>query len=204
MRVLVNIRGCNGAGKSTIPMQMMKDPAMRVEVYEHKSGAKIKMMVFPTYGWVALGSYLSKTGGMDTISTKEQKFAALDFAWNCYPQYDILMEGVIDSTIRSTYIDLFQDLKRRIANKELTPRKIIVVNFLPPLETCIARVLKRNGGKPVKEDQIASKRRSVAKNVQLFRDAGITSLRVDTSKIYFKDMLPRFEALIHKYREVAD
>ena len=209
MKVLVNIRGCNGAGKSTIPMQMMDDPDMRIVAFKKHPTVPDKMTapfltVFPNYGWVALGTYLNKTGGMDTIATTAEMKEALEYAWKKYPKYDVLMEGIIASTIRSTYIELFDSYEGRVQDGDINPRKIIVVNFLPPLETCLERVSERNGGKPVKEDQIASKWRTVARNVQHFRDAGITTLKVDTSKVKKKEMLPRFEALIHKYREVAD
>jgi hypothetical protein len=161
----------------------------------------VKYTVFPTYRWVALGTYANKTGGMDTISTKAQKQALLAFLWDEYPDFDIVMEGVIDSTIRSTYIDLFLDYQGKVDREEVTPRVIVVANFLPPLDVCIKRVYERNGGKPVKEDQIESKWRTVAKNVQFFKDAGLITLRLDTSKIEREEMLPKFLTLVDKYRE---
>jgi hypothetical protein len=198
LRVLVNIRGANGSGKSTIPMTMLQDePHVRIE----KDSNGTKYTIFPSYRWVALGTYLNKTGGMDTISTKAEKQALLEYLWYKYPDYDIVMEGVIDSTIRSTYIELFNTYQLRVKAKEINPRKIIVVNFLPPLEVCIKRVYERNGGKPIKEDQIKSKWGSVYRNIPFFREAGITSLKVDTSKIPKEEMLPRFLKIVDKYRE---
>jgi hypothetical protein len=197
MKVLVNIRGCNGAGKSTIPMSMLDDPDL--EVYDSKKGWSLTL--FPSYGWLALGKYKTKTGGMDTISTKAQKFEALEYAWTEYPDFDIIMEGVIDSTIRSTYIDLFTDYENRVLAGEITPpRKIIVLNFLPPVEVCVQRVLERNGGVPVKAEQIESKWKTVMRNVQYFREAGITTLKYDTSKIPRELMLDKFFQIVDKYR----
>lgn len=188
MRVLVNIRGCNGAGKSTIPLSMMDDPKM--EVIGIKGGKRPYLTIFPTYGWIALGTYFNKTGGLDTYRTNEETRQAL-FAALEYTEMDILMEGVIASTIKSTYVNLFRDIQAR---------KIIVVSFIPPIEVCLERIYQRNGGKPIKEEQVYSKWRTVDRNVEYFRQHGFTSLRIDTSKVTKDQMLPRFLKTINKYR----
>lgn len=200
MRVLVNIRGCNGSGKSTVAMSMMDDPKMEI-VLGRYNDQKIKYTIFPTYGWVALGTYLSKTGGMDGISTKAEKQATLEYVWKEYPDFDVVMEGVIDSTILSTYVDLFNDYQSRIDDGEINPRRIIVLNFLPPLEECIRRVLERNGGKPVKEEQIESKWNTVYRNARKFKEEGIISIKYDNSKIKKGQMLDKFFSIVNKYRE---
>ena len=196
MKVLVNIRGCNGAGKSTVAMSMMDDEDL--EVYD--SGKGWKLTIFPSYGWLALGSYHNKTGGMDGINTKVLKQEALEYAWKEYPDYDIIMEGVLDSTIRSTYIDLFNDYQARVEDGEINPRKIIVLNFIPPFEVCLKRIYERNGGKPIKEDQVKGKWDTVVKNVPYFREAGIKTLKYDNSKITKEEMLDKFFAIIDKHR----
>ena len=111
-RMLVNIRGCNGAGKSTIPMAMMDDPDMFVQELVGSDGKKISALtVFPTYGWVALGTYFNKTGGLDTLKNNEITRMTLYAALDLFPEYDVLMEGIMASTIRSTYIDLFHEIE---------------------------------------------------------------------------------------------
>lgn len=203
-RILVNIRGTNGSGKSTVPLAMMDDPKMRVVFFNRNTAQNPiapYLTVFPTYGWVALGTYFNKTGGMDTIATTERMKEALAYAWTKYPQYDVLMEGIIASTIRSTYINLFTDYQRMVEEKCINPRKIIVLNFLPPLSVCVSRVKERNGGKPVKEDQIESKWNTVARNVAYFKEAGIKTLKFDNSQIEKQYMLPWFLRTMDKYRE---
>lgn len=200
LKLLVNIRGCNGAGKSTIPMQMLEsDPD--AAVYTDKNGTKFT--VFPALGWVALGKYSTstKTGGMDTISTKAEKQALLRFLWRNYPDFDILMEGVIDATIFSTYVELFDLYKRRIEAREVSLRKIIVLSLLPPVEVCIARVYERNGGKPINEDAVISKWNTVHRNMFKFRKAGIISKMMNTAKIHKEDMLETFLAFAEVNRE---
>ena len=62
MRVLVNIRGCNGSGKSTIPMSMKDDPKA-FTIKGTVEGKPVTLLtVFPKYNWLALGKYETKTG----------------------------------------------------------------------------------------------------------------------------------------------
>ena len=110
-------------------MSMMGDPKMYVHEIVGSDGKKISAItVFPSYGWAALGTYFNKTGGLDTLKnneiTKMTLFAALDG----FPEYDVLMEGIMASTIRSTYIDLFHEVEDYYGKKQL---KVIVVSLLP-------------------------------------------------------------------------
>lgn len=196
MRVLVNIRGCNGAGKSTIPMSMMDDPARYVHEIKGSDGKRMSAItVFPTYGWVALGTYFNKTGGMDTLrdnwTTRMTLYAALDG----FPEYNVLMEGIMASTIRSTYIDLFQEVQGYYGD-DLT---IMIISLLPPVEVAISRVYSRNGGKPINEEAVRGKWETVARNVSAFRGAGFTSVRVDSSKVSKDKMLKAFLKTVRKY-----
>lgn len=195
MRMLVNIRGCNGAGKSTIPMSMMGDPEMRVKFLYDKAGKKLSAItVFPTYGWVALGTYFNKTGGMDTLKNNEITRKTLFFALKKFPEYNILMEGIMASTIRSTYINLFHEVEEKYPDV-----KVLILSLLPPVEVAISRVYSRNGGKPINEEAVRGKWETVARNVIHFREAGFTSLRVDSSKVPKERMLPAFLKTVAKY-----
>lgn len=196
MRTLVNIRGCNGAGKSTIPMSMMDDPAMYVHEIRGSDGKRMSAItVFPTYGWVALGTYFNKTGGMDTLrdnwTTRMTLYAALDG----FPEYNVLMEGIMASTIRSTYIELFQEVQEYYGD-DLT---IMILSLLPPVEVAISRVYSRNGGKPINEEAVRGKWETVARNVAAFGEAGFISVRVDSSKIPKHKMLKAFMKTVRKY-----
>ena len=195
MRVLVNIRGCNGAGKSTIPMSMMDDPDMYVHEIRGSDGKRMSAItVFPTYGWVALGTYFNKTGGMDTLrdnwTTRMTLYAAIDG----FPEYNVLMEGIMASTIRSTYIDLFHEVEEYYDDL-----KVLVISLLPPVEVAISRVYSRNGGKPIQEDAVRGKWETVARNVSAFREAGFTSVRVDSSKVPKDKMLKAFLKTVRKH-----
>lgn len=196
MRTLVNIRGCNGAGKSTIPMSMMDDPEMYVHEIRGSDGKRMSAItVFPTYGWVALGTYFNKTGGMDTLrdnwTTRMTLYAALDG----FPEYNVLMEGIMASTIRSTYIELFQEVQDYYGD-DLT---VMILSLLPPVEVAISRVYSRNGGKPINEEAVRSKWETVARNVDKFGMAGFISLKVNSAKVPKEKMLSAFLRTVRKY-----
>lgn len=195
MKLIVNIRGCNGAGKSTIPMSMLDDPEMYVVTKPYKGKDKGILTVFPTYGWVALGTYKNKTGGLDVFPNNELTHKAFWYALKKFPEYDILMEGVIASTIRSTYVNLFNEAKEKYPE-----RQVLIVNFIPPLEVCLERVQLRNGGKAINESAVEQKWKIINRNVQKFKDEGFISLRVDNSKCSKDKMLKNFLKLVDKYR----
>lgn len=195
--MIVNIRGCNGSGKSTIPMSMMElDSEFEVvKLGVGKTGKPCNpaITIFHKLKWVALGTYFNKTGGMDTYSTNAETKMALEYVLEHYPDYDIVMEGVIASTIKSTYAELFREL-------EEDDNQVLIIAFLPPLEVCLERIQQRNGGKPIKEELVASKWRSVNSGVEYFREAGLTCIRIDTSKCSKESMLKCFLKTVDKYR----
>lgn len=196
MRALVNIRGCNGAGKSTIPMSMMDDPEMYVHEIMGSDGKRISAItVFPTYGWVALGTYFNKTGGMDTLRNNETTRMTLYAALDGFPEYNVIMEGIMASTIRSTYIDLFHEVQEYYGD-DLT---IMIISLLPPVEVAISRVYSRNGGKPINEEAVRGKWETVARNVAAFGEAGFTSLKVNSAKVPKERMLSAFLKTVRKY-----
>ena len=198
-RLLVNIRGRNGAGKSTIPISMMSDPRLEIIQKPYKGKTYKVATVFPSFGWVVLGSYLNKTGGLDTFPNNELMFKTLKWILKNYSDYNILMEGIIASTIYSTYRDLFNEIREKCPDT-----KIVLLFFMPPLETSIQRVYERNGGKPVKEDAIKAKYGMVSRNFEKFKRDGFCVKKIDTSKTPKDRMLTNFLKLCNKYQEEQD
>lgn len=182
--LLINIRGCNGAGKSTVPMAMMGAEDMFLLSWIIEGKEKPFATVFPKYNCIAMGTYFNKTGGLDTYRNNDSTRKALELLWNT--PYNIIMEGVIASTIKSTYAELFKNFSDR---DDLKEREIIIASLLPPVQVCLDRVQSRNGGKEVKNDQIESKWRTVKRNVAYFKEEGFTSLELDNSVISKEDTL---------------
>lgn len=179
---LINIRGCNGSGKSSIPLQLLsKDRGAFVFTLNGKD----KATCFPSYGIVALGRYKTKTGGMDGLKGNQEKFELLDALWNT--PFSIIMEGVIDSTIYSTYMNLFKELE----GKE-PKRKIGIMNLLPPVEVALERIQRRNGGKTIDEKAVISKWHTVQRNAEKFKQEGLNSWVSDNSNITLDQTLDWF------------
>lgn len=194
-RVLINIRGCNGAGKSTIPMSMMDDPEMFIVSKNYQGKLREILTVFPTYGWVALGTYKTKTGGLDKFPNNELTQKVLWYALKKFPEYDILMEGVIASTVRSTYVNLFHEVERKYPE-----RTVMILNLITPLDVCLQRIQLRNGGKSIKEEAVANKHKIVLRNIEKFKDEGFLSLEIDPSNTPKDKVLKKFLKIVDKYR----
>lgn len=194
-RMLVNIRGCNGAGKSTIPLSMMDDPDVFIETLVDNAGKKVAAFtVFPKYNWIALGTYLTKTGGLDTISCIEAVKIALHAAICMYPEYDVLMEGILCSTTFSSYAAMFHEVEKTYG------MRVLIISIMPPVEEAIKRVYARNGGKQIKEDLIRGKWVAVQSSHEKFRRDHFRVSRVDSSRIPRSRMLPCFLKTVEKYR----
>lgn len=179
-------------------MGMMDDPEMYT-VYRHIPNRKSKMgiaTVFPSYGWVALGTYFNKTGGMDCLPNNEVIQKTFWYILKKYPEYDILMEGVIASTISSTYINLFKE-----AEEKYPERKVVILSFNTPVDVCLERIYKRNGGKPIKEAAVIQKWGMVQRAAKKFKDAGFSTINIDNSGTSKDRMLSRFLKIVEKYRK---
>lgn len=181
MKFLINIRGCNGSGKSTIPMSMLDDPDRYMVEKPYKGKLRKLLTVFPNYGWLALGSYHNKCGGLDGYVDTDMIKKGFWYALKKFPDYNIIMEGVIPSTVYTTYEKLFLE-----AQEQYPERRFIVLNLLPPVEECLKRIQQRNGGKPIKDELVRSKWSTVYKNADKFSQAGILSLKWDNSQIWPK------------------
>lgn len=185
---LVNIRGCNGAGKSTIPKQMLYTDPTSFEIYINTFSGHKKFIatVFPKYNFIALGHYHSNTGGMDTLSDTQQIKDLTSMFWEC--NFNLLLEGIMASTVRQTYIDLFQEMNQI----QKTKREVIIYNLVPPLDLCLQRIQERNGGKQIKEDSVESKWKTIQRNIPYFKEAGFNTITVDNSTISMEKILPQF------------
>lgn len=182
-RVIVNIRGCNGAGKSSIPTSMMDDPEMYVVEKPYQGKKKVIATVFPSYKWLALGSYANKTGGLDGFPNTDFTKKVFWYVLKKFPDYNIILEGVIASTVFSTYADLFKNAKQKYPEDEF-----VVVYLMPPVETCIKRIYKRNGGKPIKEQLVYNKWRMNQNGLKKFKEVReVTTIEWDNTGCRKKD-----------------
>lgn len=190
----INIRGCNGSGKSTVVSEMKKHDES-IEVRDTLNGkSTIVLTLFPNFRFVCIGSYSGDRlcGGCDTLSNFEPEYNGMnDFyekflekIWNL--DYNIIMEGVIISTINTAYADLFKKLSKK------GTREVIPYFITTPADVCISRVLSRNNGKDVNEDYIRSKHKSTQKGIRIFKERNLHVVECDNSKYSIDDTLENF------------
>ena len=173
---MINVRGTNGSGKSSIPFSFIKSDKDTFElIYEYEGRIRTIATVCPNEKWLFLGSYKNKCGGLDGYRTQVQIADALQLVWKL--PYNIIMEGVISSTIFSTYANLFKRMN------EDNSRNVIIVTLLPPLEVCLDRIQIRNGGKEIKTELVESKYNTMIKNYEKFKNEGFNCLKLDNSSI---------------------
>ena len=186
-RLLVNIRGTNGSGKSTIPISMKDDPDTYEVIRPYQGKHKTILTVFPNYGWVALGDYRNPTGGLDKFPNKAFTEKVLHYAIKKFPEYNVLMEGILASTTYSTYAQMFKEVQ------ELYGIQPVVYYLMPPVEVCIERIKQRNGGKDFKENLVYDKYRMMERGIEKFkRDQEFPVVTVDNSNLDKKLVLKQF------------
>jgi predicted ABC-type ATPase len=168
----LNIRGSNGAGKTTLmrclarspecrlvpvhqPLHRAEDKGVKPEKVGKPKGKPIVATVTPE-GIALLGDYtpaaVGTTAGCDRISRQDDVKAALVAAAAIPGVELVIFEGIIVGTIYGPW----QEWSK--ANGGM------IWAFLDtPLEVCLKRIQERNGGKPIKEDQVADKHRTIAR-----------------------------------------
>ncbi len=176
MTGFINIRGCNGCGKTTLlrslvklyPSDQRRVTEIDVSPYVTEKHAPIPFTVLrgaPLGNLAILGDYTPEaagqtTAGCDRVKTQAAAKAALECAVGLDVDV-ILFEGVVISTIFGPW----QEWSK--ANGGM------VWAFLDtPLAECLRRIQLRNGGKPIKEDQVADKYITLGRVADKARQAG--------------------------------
>ena len=184
---IVNIRGCNGAGKSTVPMRMLEEDP---DVFMITQSGKDIATVFPNFKFVAVGKYFTKTGGVDGVKNTDTMKKIISYL-NLLP-YHIIYEGILASTVFSTHRDILKGLEDGV-----TKRKATILNIVPPFDLIRKRILSRNGGNnDVKWEQIEGKYKTVKKNHPKFVDAGLNSIIVSNEDVKLEETTKWFLNLI--------
>lgn len=153
------VKGSNGSGKSTVPSQLAeRDP----QAYVVTHNGKVMLTVCPSFNVVCIGKYdKSKSKGVDSLKDTEQMLFALSIADQPeYLKYDVIFEGIIPSTLLSSWIP-------RLTRP---PRELVVLFMDTPLETCISRVKSRNGGVDFNESLVVEKWERVHDHRQRHKD----------------------------------
>lgn len=161
MATYINVRGCNGSGKTTLLRDLCRDPLCKVVLCHvpENEGKPIPVTYAPG-GIAVIGDYTpaaagSTTAGLDRIKTQAAAKAVIQLVGRDPEVKVVLFEGVVVSTIYGPWAEWSR------ANGGM-----IWAFIDTPLEICLQRIQQRNGGKPIKEDQVADKHRTIARVVE--------------------------------------
>jgi predicted ABC-type ATPase len=155
---LINVRGCNGSGKTTVVRSLNKDGMGQVGYYtvpDHKPipltfvnpGPHDKDIV------VLVGDYLAQgCSGLDRIKTQAAAKSIIELAAGLQDVRAVVFEGVLVSTIFEPWLQWSR------AHGGMTWAFLST-----PIETCLSRIQARNGGKPIKEEQVRDKHKGIAR-----------------------------------------
>lgn len=167
---IVNIRGPNGSGKSTLVRSLFTDQD-RVGKVITQAGLTVPVRINPSRVAV-VGPYRTACGGCDGVKTQD---AVCDAVRGAMVMADhVVFEGVVVSTIFKRYLDLSRELGG-----------MVWAYLDTPLDVCLERVYRRNGGKPIKEDLVRDKFTSIARTCEKAEAAGERVLLLP-----WKDPLP--------------
>lgn len=152
--MIINLRGTNGSGKSTVARGLMAhDPATKI-VNLAPSGQKGLVETFvqgyhvPNLDLCVVGLYKTACGGCDGIKTQELIHESVKLAAGRYKH--VFFEGVVVSTIFSSYLTLATHFK-------LHDKPFVWAYMDTPLQLCLDRVGDRNGGKQLKTSKAYGK-----------------------------------------------
>ena len=135
--MIVNIRGTNGSGKSSVIKHIIKQyPDNRI-IKKYRS-------YLPEPNYMFLGNYFDrKTGelagntgcGFDQLRIAEQKELVYKACEHLSNKATIFFEGFVVSGIHSSWRDVFEQVKHK--------HDIVIVHLHFPIETHFERVCKR-------------------------------------------------------------
>lgn len=143
MRKIVQIKGANASGKTTICKQLQAlEPSrnLLIESASAKPGflkGKPYATLLPSLKLALVGEYpvTAKGGGCDLIHTMDELKGILDKLVAEYPQYSIVFEGVMISTTLTTYGWM----------QQYTGLEPLVVMLMSDLDGAIRRLSQRRG-----------------------------------------------------------
>jgi thymidylate kinase len=110
---IVQIKGANGSGKTTIVKQLISC-SNDVNLLTVPKTDKVFATAMDDIGWVAVGKYPedSKMGGCDNFKTIDETKRAIRLAMKYRPESWIVFEGMMISTIKSTFYDMLLGVEK--------------------------------------------------------------------------------------------
>lgn len=187
---LIQIRGCNGSGKTTMMKQFVEKHNLEIK--------EIQVNKIPTFISVSkdmqiivLGRYDKKTGGCDLYKNKEHVYQTIYQVIRVYKPRLLLFEGLIYGL---TY--KFGKVLADEVNRFGYDYKGVCL-FIEPTEA-IARIYVRNGGKDINAQYIYNKTKAFLNSYNKMKDSHYNMTLYDTSKIEKDKMIDILEKAINE------
>jgi hypothetical protein len=190
--VIVNLRGPSGSGKSYPGFKLLQEYGPGVEItsrsYFAKTGKPLRKDKLVGHmlpgGLILAGRYRIQkstriegagyTGGVDgwiPIAETQRLLSHLAQVGDHMFMESLMLSGTFPRWSEWAF-------------EQGSPENFVFATLDTPLEKCVANVMRRNGGKQVKEDQMASNRRAVVRAARKFAEAGHRSVRIDHEHNY--------------------
>lgn len=189
---IVQVRGANGSGKTTIVKQLLALSNDKELLVWDMGGGKEKIFatVCNDIGWAAIGNYPSDKpmGGCDNFKSMDDvKQAIHDTFIHCPNLYGIVFEGMMITAVKTPFYNFLMEMQETFHIKPL------FVNLQADIETCLtniaARGTRRSASKPINLKLLASKIDATERYGDWF---GEYSRWIDVSKIPKDKMVKAF------------
>ncbi|KKL65999.1 hypothetical protein LCGC14_2149360 [marine sediment metagenome] len=145
--MLVNLRGPSGAGKSFIGHKLL-DTYPHEEIWvDGWNKTKPKLVAYELPGGLfVLGRYTAKGGGLDGFLTKRTRERFYDLIRSyAFNKPFVFAEALILSSSKGAWKGLAS---------EMAPDPLVFAFMDTPFDLCVKQVYLRNGGRPIREDQV--------------------------------------------------
>jgi hypothetical protein len=182
--LVINLKGCNGSGKSTVPIRLIDMDKQRVYVTTSKDDKKPVATYLPQSRLIIFGMYLSKCGGCDALAGPWKVQELLKDFWT--KDVHILFEGVIVGDIKSTFYDLMK------AFCAIRPRECHFCFMGTKFKECLRRIQVRNGGRDINEDMVKAKYQNSLKQLIYYADQGDVGVQVLNTNGNISQIVERF------------
>lgn len=190
---IVQVKGANGSGKTTLALKLLEQ-SKDVEYLKWDNGTVYATVLWDT-GWILIGKYEldKRMGGCDNMRSITEIKLALDEVIENYSGCNVLFEGMMISTIKSTFYDyLLHYEKQPFAHVQPL---FIILSAHPDM--CIKRISGRGSMKAnLNRENIRTKCELVIRHAKEYDQKYVRWLYVDgiTADTMFEDFLRLVEA----------
>lgn len=177
---LIQIRGANATGKTTIVRQFIQRHNLSMS-YIEIGGVTTPLNVSDDGSIVVLGRYDKSTGGCDLFKNKAHVVATIKYSVKRYAPKVIIFEGFIYGKTFSFAFQLNQLCK-------LLGYEFKAIVLRRRFERTLELITERNGGKPFSIENLKHTVRDVSESAKKLKAAGIKTKVVDADLLPFNDM----------------